>query len=527
VFLLDWIKNLSLRIARQSSEPLVYLYHHWLQDDPENPRHKENRRRRKRLLLAIPAVLLALASTILAIGPRRWSSTIQRNYAQRLEQLVESSNESQLAKLGYRILSDSNVFGSEDRFNFAVQLAALNSAEHSMGSTRILEQLAPDGSQGLAQAHRRRALDGGGILSDRPIDPHKLKALGWHLQQSLNIEDPFLQRLRSDYYLVMGQYDLATVELSKLASQQPEYWFTLAEVLLARSDLNAARDALRRASQSFGKLVSQNPSDHEARIRYSTALGRLGEFDAAIDSMKTGWKLTSDSRFAEGIGEIHRMKFQKLRNLQGSAEQQWIQVQQAMEWSPENPQNYEALSQLCADRNADSIRVQLEEKIEELLLTNQHVAKVLFAKSNLALARGDTTSAKNILENIILKESDFHPALNNLAWIVMDQTENTSQELQMAENYAKRAVELLPHSGSYRDTLGVVFSKQQRWTDAIAQYELALRNSKKPIPTLEKIAQAYQQLGQTDLANQYLLRVEQLRRSERDAGITHQGTGVK
>lgn len=498
-----------------------------MQDDPENPNHKENRRRGRQLLLAVPAVGLTLATATLAIGHRRWSTTIQRRYAQRLEQLAQASNQSQLARLGCRILSDSNVFGPEDRFNVAIQLAALSSAEHSIGSTRILEQLAPDDRPGLVQAHRRRALDGGGILSDRPIDPNNLKSLGWHLQQSLGLEDPSIQRLRSDYYLVMGQYDLATVELSKLASQLPDYWFTLAEVLLASSDLNAARDALRRASQAFGKLVNQNPSDNEARIRYSTALGRLGEFDAALDSMKTGWRLTSDSRFAEGIGEIHRMKFQKLRNLHGPVQQQWAQVQQAMEWSPENPLNYEALSQLCADRNADSIRVELEELIEELLIQTKHLSKVLFAKSNLLLARGDTTGAKNVLENIILRDADFHPALNNLAWIIMDRTDITSQDLQMAENYARRAVELLDHSGSYRDTLGVVFSKQQRWTDAIAQYELSLRNSKNPIPTLEKISQAYQQLGQTDLATQYRLRVEQLRRSESNAGIIHQGAGVK
>jgi uncharacterized protein HemY len=70
---------------------------------------------------------------------------------------------------------------------------------------------------------------------------------------------------------------------------------------------------------------------------------------------------------------------------------------------------------------------------------------------------------------------------------------------------------LLPSSASYRDTLGLVLVKQGRWTEAIAEFELSLLNSQNPIPTLEKIAQCYQELGQRDLSEQYRLRIEQMR----------------
>jgi uncharacterized protein HemY len=57
----------------------------------------------------------------------------------------------------------------------------------------------------------------------------------------------------------------------------------------------------------------------------------------------------------------------------------------------------------------------------------------------------------------------------------------------------------------------MVFFKQRRWTEAIAEFEVALRSSQNSLPTLEKIAQAYQELGQLELSNQYRSRIEQLR----------------
>ena len=532
--ILEWIVSFLSRLARQSIEPLVYFYAYWFSADPEATTPEVLVKRRKLLVRSLPALSLTLLALGLGLLASMNSSSLQKQYRKRLDegQLLEG----QLVRIGHRILSHGAEFDSEDRFALARRLAELDSASVAQQSDGIVEQLAPEDSQGYAPAHRARALASASILSRRPIDNQALKTLGWHLQQSIGLEDPPLQRVRSEYYLATGQTDLAYNELSKLAQTAPEYWFALAEVLLARRDLNSARNALSRAAQVYEKQVSQNPADAESRIRYATAMGRLGEFDLAIESMKTGWKLTKDPRFTEGICDAYLMKFQKQRNLQGPIDQQWSILQQALEWNPDNRLVYEAFSQLCADPRAQSIAVQLDQKLEELLSSSAYKPELLFARSNLLLHSSAASSlaaspprseqAVELLTEIASKYPDFHPALNNLAWLLVQRTDTSTEDVQMALGYAQRAVELLPKSASYRDTLGLILTKQQRWTEAIAEYEISLRDSQNPIPTLEKISQAYQSIGQVDLAQQYKKRIEQIQATNALAK-PNQGAGVK
>ena len=511
MMVLRWLLDFFLRIVQQCAEPFVYFYEYWFCRDPDMPIPAWVEQRRKYLKRSIPAILAGLCVLGIGILGVASSSWVKKRYRERLEGFAGGTQEVQIARLGQRIVSEGSIFGSEDRFELACRLSELDSEICSAQSDRLLDYLAPGDSQGYAPAHRLRALAQSKILGQRPVDPGELESLGWHVQQSLGIEDEALQRTRSDFYLATGKMNLATSELSKLANVSPDYWFALAEVLLARGDLNLARNALGRAAGAFEKLVSLNPADIEARIRYATALGRLGEFDSAIEIMTNGWKLTPDERFREGLCDVYLMKFQKHRNIQGPIEQQWEYLQSALEWNPKNRLIYEGLSQLCADVRVRAIAPMLRSKIDSLLDATEFSSELLFAKSNLLLVDKQFGSAIEALRQIVQKDQEFHPAMNNLAWLLIDQTTVSPEHFEQAHVHAKRAVELLPSSASYRDTLGLVLFKQRRWTEAIAEFEVSLRSSQNSLPTLEKIAQAYQELGQIELSDRYRSRIEQLR----------------
>ncbi len=511
MMVLRWLVEFFLRIVQQCAEPFVYLYEYWFCSDPDMPIPVWVEQRRKYLKRSIPAILAGLSVLGIGILGVASSSGVQKRYRERLEGIAEGTQENQIARLGQRIVSEGSIFGSEERFELACRWSELDSEICSAQSDRLLDYLAPGDSQGYAPAHRLRALAQSKILGQRPVDPGELESLGWHVQQSLGIEDEALQRTRSDFYLATGKINLATSELSKLANVSPDYWFALAEVLLARGDLNLARNALGRAAGAFEKLVSLNPADIEARIRYATALGRLGEFDASIEIMSNGWKLTPDERFREGLCEVYLMKFQKQRNLQGPVEQQWEYLQSALEWNPKNRLIYEGLSQLCADARVRAIAPMVRSKIDSLLDAPEFSSELLFAKSNLLLVDKQFGLAIEALRQIVQKDQEFHPAMNNLAWLLIDQATVLPEHFEQAHRNAKRAVELLPSSASYRDTLGLVLFKQGRWTEAIAEFEVSLRSSQNSLPTLEKISQAYRELGQIELSDQYRSRIEQLR----------------
>jgi tetratricopeptide (TPR) repeat protein len=150
-------------------------------------------------------------------------------------------------------------------------------------------------------------------------------------------------------------------------------------------------------------------------------------------------------------------------------------------------------------------------KIDSLLDAPEFSSELMFAKSNLLLVDKQFGLAIEALGQIVQKDPKFHPAMNNLAWLLIDQATVLPEHFEQAQLNASRAVELLPSSASYRDTLGLVFFKQRRWTEAIAEFEVSLRSSQNSLPTLEKIAQAYQELGEIELSNQYRSRIEQLR----------------
>lgn len=511
MFVLRWLVEFFWRIVQQCAEPFVYFYEYWFHRDPDVPIPAWVEQRRKYLKRSIPAILAVLCVIGIGISGVASSSWVKKRYRERLEGFARGTQEIQIARLGQRIVSEGSIFGSEERFELACRLSELDSEICSAQSDRLMDYLAPGDSQGYAPAHRLRALAQSKILGQKPIDPGKLESLGWHVRQSLGIEDEALQRTRSDFYMATGKMDLATSEISKLANVSPDYWFALAELLLAKGDLNLARNALSRAAGAFEKLVSLNPADIEARIRYATALGRLGEFDSAIEIMSNGWKLTPDERFREGLCEIYLMKFQKQRNIQGPIDQQWEHLQSALEWNPGNRLVYEGLSQLCADVRVRAIAPMVRSKIDSILNATEFSSELLFAKSNLLLVDKQFGLAIEALRQIVQKDQEFHPAMNNLAWLLIDQATVLPEHFEQAQWNAKRAVELLPSSASYRDTLGLVLFKQGRWTEAIAEFEVSLRNSQNSLPTLEKIAQAYQELGQNELAAQYRSRVEQLR----------------
>ena len=527
---LRYLLEFLMRLVQQCAEPFVYFYEYWLRRDPDMPIPASVEHRRKCLRWSIPALLGGVCVLGIGLLAGASASGVQKRYRERLVGLDGDPQGIQIVRLGQRIESDSSVFGSEERFELACRLSELDPDLYAARSDRLLDYLAPDDSQGYAPAHRARAIARSRILGQRPIDARELESLGWHVQQSLGIEDETLQRLRSDFYLVTGKTDLALSELSKLADASPEYWFALAEVLLSRGDLNLARNALGRAAVAYEKRTGLNPADIESRIRYATALGRLGEFDSAIEIMSNGWKLTPDERFREGLCEVYLMKFQKQRNIQGPIEQQWEYLQRALEWNAKNRLVYEALSQMCADVKARPIGPMIRTKIDMLLDDSESSSGLLFAKSNLLLMDKQPALAMEILGEIVRKDQEFHPAMNNLAWLLIDQTSVLPEELEQAHRHASRAVELLPSSASYRDTLGLVLVKQGRWTEAIAEFELSLLNSQNPIPTLEKIAQCYQELGQRDLSQQYRLRIEQMRSagaSIQSKQGSVQGAGVK
>jgi len=98
---------------------------------------------------------------------------------------------------------------------------------------------------------------------------------------------------------------------------------------------------------------------------------------------------------------------------------------------------------------------------------------------------------------------DDHPILNYLAYTWAEKGTN----LDLACDYVTRALEMEPDNGAYVDTLGWVYYRQKRYTEASVELEKAVQLMQDDPTITEHLGDAYHALGENDKAT------EQWRRS--------------
>jgi tetratricopeptide (TPR) repeat protein len=479
--------------------------------------------RRKFLRFGVPSALFAAAVLLAVFIHTLTENSVHDRYLKRLDSNSNPVDPDTIRRVSNRVLAPQHPFAPADRFDFAQRLSLIGDSNRAEA---IIEYLAPSDSKGYANAHRALALNLAPTLKTAPVSEQSLQKLQWHLQHSSELKDPVLLELRTDYFLAVGQIDRAIASLSQLAEVQPDRWFPLAELLLARGDQIAARSALSRAAQIYSQRMSENPQSIDDRLRTATAMARLGELDPAIEILNAGWRFEQDPAISNALSELFLLKFQKARFANGAPETLWQSLQQSRKWNPSNKNVYEAIVILHSDPGSTNIRSDIRKQIEQWISENPQATEPLFALSNLDAQEGKIDQAIASLEKVLSFDPNSPPALNNLAWLIASNAPQQAtgdnpedirtnslrlERLTLAEKYARAALEASPNSSSFRDTLGTILLRQSRSTEALAEFEVSLRNSKNPIQTLETISKVYRDMGEQALADEYQQRADQLK----------------
>ena len=87
--------------------------------------------------------------------------------------------------------------------------------------------------------------------------------------------------------------------------------------------------------------------------------------------------------------------------------------------------------------------------------------------------------------------------LNNLAWVLLSAE---PPQLDKALSMADAAVKALPQHPEIRETRGVILARLGRWTEALADLEIALAAFPDRAYIHDSLADAYQHLGDPDMA---------------------------
>jgi Flp pilus assembly protein TadD len=87
--------------------------------------------------------------------------------------------------------------------------------------------------------------------------------------------------------------------------------------------------------------------------------------------------------------------------------------------------------------------------------------------------RGEVDKAADIYKYILIRYADSHIAVEH-ANAYLGDLFLTNRNLDLAEDYLKKAIELAPRKAHYHYLLGFTYSMKERWTKAIAQFRRAI-----------------------------------------------------
>ena len=280
------------------------------------------------------------------------------------------------------------------------------------------------------------------------------------------------------------------------------------EVYLLERDLGMADRATCRSEKLERELRSAleaAPQDTVCRTMYAKLLAIRGQFSEAREVLSLGRSLPMNEQqrtlLNQTIAELLVMQAAAIPHGTDATRGLVDRMQhllQAAEAAPQHPQVLEAVTQACFDSAevSDSETAQLR----EMLIANISPDTSHFILGTLALKKGDMQEARQHLE-LAAKDNPHMPGfLNNLAHVLCYAE---PPDLNRALQIANAANDLHPNNPHLRETRGQIYLKLQRYTDAIADLEVALNAPELQQPVRESLAAAYEALGQHEIARRH------------------------
>lgn len=238
-------------------------------------------------------------------------------------------------------------------------------------------------------------------------------------------------------------------------------------------------------------------------MHYASAMAKLGKLEPSLETMEFGWQLSNDVDFAHGVSTLYVLQCDRaLRANSSDPNVPWKYLLQALRWNVENPDVYDRMVALYRTTPDLNFRSTLLQRLSQNTVEHPLYFKSYFAWSAIELEEGRVERAIPLLQQAIALQPDSHASLNNLAWLLQQRALSQSDKAMLleAETLARRAVDLQPESGSYRDTLGTILLQQGSVQSAVIEFERALASVQNPTPIHEKLGWAYRKLGKPEIA---------------------------
>lgn len=371
---------------------------------------------------------------------------------------------------------------------------------------RLMRELAPLEGRGHPRAHFWMATRM--LRESQAFSPDRAQQLVHHLSAALaSDQDRQTARiLLSDIERTRGNREAAARHLEAVVMDRPEMRVALSALYAQLGDVFRSRQERERAIEHFRREAGRDADNVDAVILWAEALALGGEFEQgekaflealghqqAAGTPESKQRLqTLNRRLADHYAE---WSDHLAKDHRSDAKRRVELLQRAL---TAVPGHVGALNRLALLAGAAGDKGQpLCNQISEVLASQDIPAITRLILGTSAATRSDWGEALQQLEQAYPDMQQMPVLLNNLAWVLMSAE---PPQLDKALSMAEAAANAWPQHPEIRETRGVILARLERWTDALADLEIALAAFPDRPYIHESLADTYQHLGDADMA---------------------------
>jgi len=292
--------------------------------------------------------------------------------------------------------------------------------------------------------------------------------------QSAYGNSPSIAERLGPLYLADSQLEEAYEQLAIVEKHNPQDLNTKLKVALLLIEKKQYESAIQR----LRSLATQRPDSAKIRFYLGALYEEIQNYPSAIQEFQT---INFGSEFFEDSVMHSAYLYKLLGNYSGAVGE----VKRGLAHEPDNPRYWILHGTLLDEGGHLKAAVEVLAKAYKKFPEN---TQVNFQLSSVYDRAGQKEKTVLHLEKVLEFDENHIQALNYLAYVYAENTNN----LSAAEKLAKRALGLQPGDGFIMDTLGWVYYKQGRVSEAISILETAFAKEQDESIIAEHLADAYE-----------------------------------
>ena len=462
----------------------------------------------KMLLGGLPAILIAVPIIYFLVQiPLRTPVATARHYRAAVSEAL-SANELESAALFYRKLNQLGAVNDGVEFQSAVKMYEVGDVASALAK---MKTLAPDDRAVFVPAHLWMAQ--WYLNQDPDASSVSMELVRRHLEHAMRLEPNNLdaRTMMARLYRRSGRFDQAIAELQSVVRLRPEQGLNLASVYARQGRWNEAQRELQRVIQRLEDLASQAPlPDPTDYLGLALAHRSLGDTQATLETLQAGHEIFPEHE------DLSKELFQAcLDRAEFMAVTRTDQGQQACEYllmahrlKPDSMLPLLRLAKLT--RRDGSIGLAATAAVNDLLEANDPPPQLFSIMGPLVGAQGELQQAQQYLERALDLMPEDPSTLNNLAYVLsqLASEHHASEHHARALDLIDRAIAQRPMEPAFRETRGQIRLRLGQTQDAIDDLIFALNGFGDRPDIHATLADAYEQLGFAEQAGHHRQRAE-------------------